>query len=72
MGRSRAVVGFWLAHCFARPEMLGPQMAELLAMVEAGTLVPQVGGTYPLEDARSAHEDLLARRSTGKLILTTG
>jgi NADPH2:quinone reductase len=71
MGRSRAVVGFWLAHCFARPEMLGPPMAELLAMVEAGTLVPQVGGTYALEDARAAHEDLLARRSTGKLILTT-
>ena len=24
MSRSRAVVGFWLAHCFARPEMLQP------------------------------------------------
>jgi NADPH:quinone reductase len=69
MARSRAVIGFWLAHCFARPEMLQPQMAELLAMVGAGTLVPQVGGSYPLAEVRRAHEDLLARRSTGKLVL---
>ena len=69
MGRSRAVVGFWLAHCFARPEMLQPQMAELLAMVEAGTLVPQVGGTYPLSEAHAAHEALRDRSSTGKLVL---
>ena len=51
MSRSRAVVGFWLAHCFTRPEMLQPQMAEMLAMVEAGTLTPVVGGTYPLAEA---------------------
>jgi NADPH2:quinone reductase len=49
--------------------MLQPQMAELLGMVSAGTLRPIVGGTYPLADARRAHEDLRARRSTGKLLL---
>ena len=69
MSRSRAVVGFWLAHCFARPDMLQPQMAELLAMVEAGTLQPQVGGTYPLSDARVAHEALRSRATVGKLVL---
>ncbi len=69
MSRSRAVIGFWLAHCFSRPQMLQPPMAELLGMVQAGTLVPQVGGSYPLAEARRAHEDLLARRTTGKLIL---
>ena len=69
MGRSRAVVGFWLAHCFTRPELLQPQMAELLAMVEAGTLVPQVGATYPLSEAHRAHEALRDRSSTGKLVL---
>jgi NADPH2:quinone reductase len=69
MSRSRAVVGFWLAHCFARPEMLQPQMAELLAMVESGRLAPVVGGTYPLSDARRAHEDLRSRASQGKLVL---
>lgn len=69
MSRSRAVIGFWLAHCFGNPALMGPQMAELLAMVEAGTLVPQVGGTYPLADARLAHEALRDRSSVGKLVL---
>jgi NADPH2:quinone reductase len=69
MQRSRAVIGFWLAHCFGRPEMLQPPMAELLDLVADGRLKPIVGVAYPLADARRAHEDLLARRSTGKLAL---
>ena len=69
MSRSRAVIGFWLAHCFARPDMLQPQMAELLAMVEAGTLKPVVGGTYAMSDVRQAHEALRSRASQGKLVL---
>jgi NADPH2:quinone reductase len=69
MGRSRAVIGFWLAHCFLNPPMLQGPMAELLAMVGDGSLVPQVAAAYPLADARRAHEDLRSRRSTGKLVL---
>ena len=69
MSRSRAVIGFWLAHCFGRPELLQPQMAEMLGMVQAGTLRPQVGATYPLGDAGRAHEALRDRSSTGKLVL---
>ncbi len=69
MSRSRAVIGFWLAHCFGDPAMLQPQMAELLGMVEQGTLTPLVGGTYPLSEAHRAHEDLRSRASQGKLVL---
>jgi NADPH2:quinone reductase len=69
MAHSRAVIGFWLAHCFTRPEMLQGPMAELLEMVATGRLRPIVGGSYPLADAPRAHEDLRARRSTGKLVL---
>jgi len=69
MSRSRAVIGFWLAHCFTRPEMLQGPMAELLSMIADGSLKPVVGGTYPLSEARQAHEDLRSRRSTGKLVL---
>jgi NADPH2:quinone reductase len=29
----------------------------------------RIGGRYPLEDASRAHEDLEARRTTGKLLL---
>jgi NADPH2:quinone reductase len=67
--RSRAVIGFWLVHCLSKPGMVKEPMAEMLQMVAAGTLSPIVGNTYPLAEARRAHEDLLARRSTGKLVL---
>jgi NADPH2:quinone reductase len=69
MSKSRAVIGFWLAHCFGNAAMLQPQMKELLDMVVAGTLRPLVGGTYPLADARLAHESLRSRGSVGKLVL---
>jgi NADPH2:quinone reductase len=69
MARSRAVVGFWLVHCIGRPEMLRGAVSELLDLVAAGELRAIVGGTYPLSDARRAHEDIRARRTTGKLVL---
>src|SRR3954462_9918013 len=69
MGTSRAVIGFWLAHCMARPEMMDAAMNDLLPMVAEGALRPVGGGRYPLADVRTAHEDLLARRSTGKPVL---
>jgi NADPH:quinone reductase-like Zn-dependent oxidoreductase len=69
MGTSRAVIGFWLAHCMSRPEMMDAAMNELLPMVADGTLRPIDGGRYPLSAVRQAHEDLLSRRTTGKLVL---
>jgi NADPH2:quinone reductase len=65
--RSRAVIGFWLAQ--APPELMRQAMTELLTLVADGDLEPVVGGTYPLADARSAHEALRSRRTTGKLVL---
>jgi NADPH:quinone reductase len=68
--RSRGVIGMWLAHAAARPkEMLAPQLAELFELAARGELRPIVGATYPLAEARRAHEDLRARRTTGKLVL---
>jgi NADPH:quinone reductase len=69
MGTSRGVIGFWLAHCMARPQMMDAAMHDLLPMVAAGSLKPVVGPRYPLGDVRKAHEDLLARRTTGKLVV---
>ena len=69
MRRSAAVIGFWLVHCMQRPDMLREPMAELLELVGQGRLRPVVGGHYPLAEARRAHEDLLARRTVGKLVL---
>jgi NADPH2:quinone reductase len=70
MQKSRSVIGFWLMHCMARPqEMLAEPIRELLEMVAAGELRPVVGGTYPLSEARRAHEDMRARKTTGKIVI---
>jgi len=69
MKRNLSVVGFWLSPALAVPGAFGPPMTELFALIADGRLRPQVGGDYPLAEARRAHEDMLARRTTGKLIL---
>ncbi len=66
---STGVSGFWLAHCLGRPGMVHEPMAELLELTKSGQLQPQVGDTYPLSQARRAHEQLRARATTGKLVL---
>lgn len=67
--RSQAVVGFWLAHCFSRPEMMGEPLRDLFERAARGELRPVMGETYPLSEARRAHEELQGRRTTGKLLL---
>lgn len=57
------------AHYIASREELEWRAGELFAAIAAGTLTVRVGGTYPLADAARAHEDLQARRTTGKLLL---
>jgi NADPH2:quinone reductase len=53
----------------ATREELLERAADVLGQVADGTLDVRIGARYPLADARRAHEDLEARRSTGKLIL---
>jgi len=69
MASSRTVAGFWLAHAVRRPGGLSSAMEELFSLVRAGRLRAVLGGSYPLADARRAHEDLASRRTTGKLVL---
>ncbi len=69
MAASRTVAGFWLGHCFQRPEMVSGPLAELAGLVADGRLTPVPGGEYALSDVRQAHTDLLARRTVGKLVL---
>lgn len=69
MGRSRGILGFWLAHCMARPQMLTEAMDDMFQRVLSGSLVPVLGGTYPLTGVARAHQDLRARATTGKLVL---
>ncbi len=66
---SKTVVGFWLIHLLMRREIVAPMIGELLAAVGGGELEVTVGDVYPLSEAARAHEDLIARRTTGKLLL---
>ncbi|HTZ43155.1 MAG TPA: quinone oxidoreductase [Jatrophihabitans sp.] len=42
---------------------------EVLDAVASGALRVEIGGRYPLAEARRAYEDLTGRRTTGKLLL---
>jgi NADPH:quinone reductase len=66
---SKSVIGFWLAHLLSRPDLLVPMIGELLAAIAKGELTVTIGEVYPLSEAARAHEDLIARRTSGKLLL---
>jgi NADPH:quinone reductase len=69
MRHSRAVIGFWLMHLVPHRELIAEIVGDLFAAVEAGELEVVVGGVYPLSEARRAHEEIAARKTSGKLLL---
>jgi NADPH2:quinone reductase len=69
MHGSKAVVGFWLVHALRHPDMVIGPLQDLFARVASGSLRVVEGATYPLSDAARAHEDMEARRTSGKLVL---
>jgi NADPH2:quinone reductase len=54
-----------------RDELLG-RTRDLFAWIGAGELTVNVGATYPLAEAATAHIELEARRTTGKVLLQVG
>jgi NADPH2:quinone reductase len=59
-----------LGNYTATREELLERGTSVLGDIAAGRLALEIGGSYPLEDAATAYDDLEARRTTGKLILT--
>jgi NADPH:quinone reductase len=55
-------------HTATREELLR-RAGDVFGWIADGTLNVRIGGRYPLEDARRAHEELEGRRTTCKLIL---
>ncbi|KQY23727.1 quinone oxidoreductase family protein [Rhizobium sp. Root482] len=55
-------------HVYA-PDRLRARTTQLFDWVRDGSLKINIGGSYPLEDAASAHADMASRRTTGKLLL---
>ncbi len=58
-----------LVHYTASRDELLWRGGEVLTAVGNGTLRVDIGGRYPIEDVRSAYDDLESRRTMGKLLL---
>jgi NADPH2:quinone reductase len=69
MHGSKTISGFWLANCFGKKELMNDVIAELFTLIEAGKLKPVIGASYPLSEAADAHRTMLARGTTGKIVL---
>lgn len=61
-----------LGHYTADRAELLHRAGGVLDGVAQGWLYVRIGGRYPLADAARAHEDLAARRTSGKLLLIPG
>ncbi len=69
MKGSKTIAGFWLVDCFSNPGLLSGPLSELFDLTARGKLRPLVGGEYALSDIATAHEDIRARRTVGKLLV---
>ncbi|MBB5773354.1 quinone oxidoreductase family protein [Nonomuraea jabiensis] len=58
-----------LVHYIADREELLRRASDLFGWIRSGQLTVNVSHRYPLAEAHQAHEDLAARRTTGKLLL---
>ena len=71
--KNLSAVGFyWGSYRKHDPARLAPQFEQLFGWFEAGKLQPLVSEQFDLADAGTALRRLIERRSTGKLVLTTG
>lgn len=67
---STTVSGMWLPHAWLLPgDVVGTAMRELFTLITEDRLRPILGQSYPLAEARRAHEDLRGRGTIGKLTL---
>ena len=69
MAGTKTVSGFWLSHCFAKPELFHQVITELFTMIADGRVRPVIGARFGLSEAIQAHEQMRSRGSTGKITL---
>jgi len=71
--RNIEVVGVaWGAFLAVEPGLFQSAQHELDRMLTEGTVVPQVGHVFPLDEAGAALRTLEERRATGKVVLRVG
>jgi NADPH2:quinone reductase len=68
-----SVVGlFWGAYRKRNPAVIRDSAAELLRWFDQGKLRPHVSHRFDIAEAAEAMRTMLGRKSTGKVVLTTG
>lgn len=68
-----SVVGvFWGDFIARNPKRNAAAVAELIAMIEKGTIKPLVSKTFPLEKGGEAIATLASRQAVGKIVVTMG
>ena len=71
--KNLAAVGFyWGSYRTQAPDLVAEEFAQLFAWFEAGKLKPHVSHRLDLAEGAEAMALLSERRSTGKVVLTTG
>lgn len=67
------ILGFsWGTYKLHRPELVTAALDDMLKLYGDGALRPRVSMTFELAHATQALEALLGRKSTGKIVLSTG
>ncbi len=70
MGRAISVAGFSFGFLtVARPDVIQQAMQAVMEFLSQGAIRPVLGHTFPLEQARAAHELISSRASFGKVVL---
>ena len=72
MKRNLTVTGLWLTSLMSDAPATQEAARALAELVGSGQVIPQVGPTYALDQSVQAFEDLLNRRTTGKVIIEPG
>lgn len=69
MKRNLTVTGLWLTSLLTDPATAQEAAAGLAPLIASGRVTPQVGPTYPLSRSAQAFQDILDRKTTGKVIV---
>jgi len=71
--KNAAAVGvFWGAYMKKDPSVIVRSFEELMGWYDEVLLSPHISATFDLEETPAAMEMLLSRKSTGKIVVTTG
>ena len=52
-----------------KPEVLADCLAKVVELHSAGSIVPQIGGSFPVGEIAKAHDDLEIGKTTGKIVI---